>query len=341
MIRNLSIGLFFVALLMIFLVINMRSEKAKISALQPFERTYNAEPFRVVSGRRIPCDRQLTDIRLIGGRIFGNQFGKQLVVSLDENGKEIGSWGKNGEGSLFAFVVAWQKDENGLTVIDGKLNKIFRMDNQGSLVSEVPLPYKAIRAAWLKGNSFIIKSPDPRDEDRECFYKLDTETLVSESLEYPLPEYPHSDFTLDGYFSINEKYNFHLCYKTGYFFAFDNDAKFLYGKNTIDNTAPPLVLVSSDGAKRFHPLAEDVNRSAYADDSLLYILSDRKAINDQRKRNIIDCYQLVDGTYTQSFTIPDDNGQAIVDITRSEKGFLAQYSDHITEYVYEKNKPNK
>ncbi len=331
MFRTLLIGSLLLGLMLFFLFIKMRNEKASIYNNQ-FSRNYSQHEVRLKIKRTIYYKEDLNNLKVINGKYYLEKFDSQNIVCIDNKGSELHRWGGLNSAIKASFITSWDLNEGVITIVDGQLNKIFCLrEKENSLISEKKLEFKVIRAARLNKNEYIVKTPDPKDTENETFKKINLKTYETHDLTYPLPNVEHPDFTLDGYFINGVGNGFHICYKTGFFFAFDSLGNHLYNAATIDQTPPPQI-ITTGRAKRYHPLTIRVNRSASADENTVYILSGRKAINDQTTGDAIDCYSSSDGHYKESFNLPYFKGLAAFDIFKTKNGLVALYQNYIVEY---------
>jgi hypothetical protein len=189
------------------------------------------------------------------------------------------------------------------------------------------------RAHRLEKNKYLIKGMDPQSSRRELFQLLDISSDSIKVLNFRLPRV-ENDMSLDGVFAKNERgQNFYICHRAGYFFSFDARGEFLYGKETVDRTAPSRMIEHGSGIA-VDPTSQLVNISLSATDKLLYILSRAIANGDQGKE-FVDVYDVKDGSYKWSFNIPTYEGASALAIAVGPNGLYAVEGQKIVYYDFE------
>lgn len=312
----------------------MRWEKEEMNA-STFYRHFSTQA-SVKLSRVIPFKGECNNIQPYNGKIYLKRYDTQLIVELDSLGNEIKTYGlsRNTGLSIFSFIISWSVDERGFEIVDGRENTITSMDFEGNVIRKIEIPRKVMRAIKLDENRYLLKVPDPNDPTNEIYEVFYLSSLEVQDVDFPSSEYEHKDFVFDGFFTGNRNSKtFHVCYKTGRYFIFDNSGKFLLDKPTVDGSGAPEIIITHDGAKRYHPLTIKINRSATATDENLYILSGKKSINKPTNEgDLIDVYEINTGNYVNSFILPYYKNFAAYELVILGNRLFALQGNYIVEY---------
>lgn len=312
----------------------MKSEKSTLTT-STFIRKYSniIEP---KFAKAIPFKGEANNLRIYNNDIYLKRFDTQLIVKIDSLGNEIATFGlspKTGA-SIFSFIIFWTITSDGIEVVDGKTSTISLLDFEGKIKNSIVVPRKIMRAIRLERNRYLLKIPDPKDETNEIYEVFNLEDLTLRSVDFPSFEIEHKDFVFDGFFVGNQSEAvYHICYKTGRYFVFDKTGKFLFDKTTLDASGFPNIIVTHDGAKRYHPLTIKTNVTASVTDSNLYILSGMKSTNNPDKvGNMIDVYESLNGNYSNTIVLPFYKNNPSYEILITDKRLLALQGNFIVEY---------
>ncbi len=294
------VGSSFVLLTVFFVLMNNR-KKAIQRPSSSYSRILKQSPYRSVKEFK-------------NTRAFKSIFAQDdKIIALDETGtltlfdsklKKLKELPKSGILQNRILDVFVQKNDEYL-ILDGTSGGVFKRTSD-STIRIYQSPFQIIRGEFIDENNILIKASLPDNPDTVRFMNLFIPSGKIELLKVDEPNVEYPDMTLDGFLVSGVNNILHVCYKTGLFSCFSNTGKFQYTTTTIDQSAPPIILVSEHGTKRYNPYSTTINIHATSDDEIIYILSNSRSLNDISIKNVVDCYSIKDGGYLYSLTLEDE-----------------------------------
>ncbi|SHJ26041.1 hypothetical protein SAMN05443429_1204 [Cruoricaptor ignavus] len=187
-------------------------------------------------------------------------------------------------------------------------------------------------------NGFVIKECITADCINQQFTLYSKDFKVQKNFDV-ISHRNDGGLTQDGFFVKGKNELFFISYLLPDIFCFDSEGNFKYKFTTIDNRDDNLEVVKLRKAAytfKKNPFYHQLTASIGG--NILYVHSN---ISDQKKdsnSDIIDMYQISDGSYIGSFTLPPRNNIKVFDYKILGNNFLVLYADNeLVKYKF--NKP--
>lgn len=293
------------------------------------QRMVDSELLELKSAFEVPF--HAVEIRASDQSMFVYNASDQCIVELNQRGDVQRRYGKKGRAQgEFQLITGWDVDSAGVHIVDGRNLVITEMNSLGVLTLHQPLKAMFFRASHMGNRKYVFRMMSPASQKRQLFQVLDINADSSYELAVTMPSVDN-DMSLDGVFLRGGNgMLFYMCHWAGYVLAFDREGKQLYVAQTIDKTVPPEIV---DPGMRIDPKASLVNISASASEKHFYILSRAISVGDTLKE-YVDMYDVSNGAYHRSFTIPQYNRANASAIAVTEKGVYAIQGQWIAYYRF-------
>jgi hypothetical protein len=273
-------------------------------------------------------DFRITDLRIINGKLFAEDFSNKQIKSINlQNGKIEKIYGRKGDGPAeIGYIGSWNIINDTLYVFDQHkllLKKIY----SDLEIDFYPFKLFSFYGAF-QGNKYLTLAVSP-NKNISHFYSIDMEEKKYHQLDVK------TDFklsaSLDGRYAQNDNYIVLVPERTSQILIFDKNFQYVNTFKTIDQTPIPEIRYDGKGGYKFID-SKNVNgyRSIYKD--LLIVISKVKNI---KKDYSVDLYDLKKSEYLYSFDIPkiDDKYQIILAILNNDIMYVSD-QEKIYEIAY-------
>jgi hypothetical protein len=237
------------------------------------------------------------------------------------------------------YIHEWEVDSSGLSIVDPTAKMIFTFSD-GQFKDQYVLQWNVVRARKINSETFLLKIDNPENRFRkskdwdEIFISYNLRTSNISIVHFPEPIVDHKDFTLDGFILIDNDFQFHICYRSSYFYMTDKYQESSYQSQTIDRSSVPQV-ITAGGFKKFAPNTKKVNFHAAVFGNYLFILSGVKSIHDSKGvGRIVDLYDKQNGKYVKSFRLPNYDGKYASNILCDDSDrLIVTYGNNVVTYA--------
>ena len=270
-------------------------------------------------------------IKYFQGKLFIRGLNKGKIVAVDTDGNILNHYFEKIPDGIESAIVSWEVDEKGVYMADARRHLITHVGFNNELIYQYKPGIKIGRAGKLRGDHFVINTPDTSDYYKLSIVKVDVKKDSIIQLNYPLANVENNILKYIGFYLRNSSgQTFYVCHKNGQFICANNDGKFKYLAPTIDKS--PLPNVVKQGPKlTFDPLSPLVNKSACADNEYLYILTRISASGESLSNSsVIDAYNIEDGQYAWSLKVENFHGEKISMMTVAPDRFYLSQGEFIT-----------
>lgn len=317
----------FVLSLALFLNMRYIQKKAKESN---FTRVYFDDTFTLQKAFKYSSEGW---IRYHLGKLFVQDYFEQKIIAFDTRGNILDNYYEKIPDGTETLIITWGVDEEGIYLVDIRRKLITHLGFDNELLHQSSLDIPIDRAGKLKGNQYIISTPDisTSGDHKLSIVKIDIKNNSKTQLNYPLAKVENSLLKYSGFYLQNSNgLTFYVCHMSGRFFCVDSDGQFQYEVQTIDKSPFPDIL--EQGPKlMFDPLSPIVNAAACADNEYLYILSRIPALGESlTKSSIIDAYAVENGQYSWSLKVDNFQGEKISKMTVGPDKFYFRQGPFIT-----------
>ena len=323
----------FSVIIILALFLNMNYVQNRFKS-QDFYRHYENDFMQM--DRNFQVEANLSEIKYFNGKLYLFNYIKKEIIQFDTLGKPLNRYKENIDPNIDSHIIGWDVDENGIYLADSRRYLLTHLGFDNTVLTQFDPEQVIHRGFSLKGNQFIIVTPNLKDSSnlkKLTMMLVDLEGKTKRKLDYPFPDIEDSRMKMSGFFIKNDVDRiFYVCFMTGLFVSINDQGEFQYLAKTIDKSPYPNIL--DNGISRsFDPLSPIVNISADADAEYLYILSLAISESDRHSDSpVMDVYRIDDGSYVKSYLVPPYEGKGASRVAVGPNGFYFIQGKNITHY---------
>ena len=323
----------FSVIIILALFLNMNYVQNRFKS-RDFYRHYNEDFFKM--DRSFQVEANLSEIKYFKGKLYLFNYIKNEIVEYDTLGKLLNRYKENIDPNIGSQIIGWHVDENGIYLADSRRHVLTHLGFDNTVLTQFDPEQFIHRGYSLKGNQFIIVTPNLKDRanlKKLTMMLVDIKSKTKTKLDFPFPDIEDSRMKMSGFFIKNDIDRiFYVCFMTGMFISINDQGEFQYLAKTIDKSPYPNIL-DNEVSRRFDPLSPTINMAASADREYLYILSLINSKNDDNSdATAMDVYRINDGSYVKSYRVPLYQGKGASSVAVGPNGFYFIQDKNINHY---------